>query len=101
MSQIIKFTMFVSQENETVRNFILKLKSECERLNQDCGISVVNVLDMPEKAVENDIYVTPTVIRSLPEPVVKVLGDLSNVRKVLTTVEVIDPESDDSLVVIV
>lgn len=47
---------------------------------------VVEVLGMPEKALEQDVFATPMLVRNLPEPVLKLLGDLSQMQLVLAAV---------------
>lgn len=54
-------------------------------------LDVVNVLEVPEKALSNDIFATPTIMRELPHPVVKVLANVARVRDIL--VAVIDPHT--------
>lgn len=39
-------------------------------------LEVVDVLDSPEKALERDIFATPTLVRNFPLPVVKLIGDV-------------------------
>jgi circadian clock protein KaiB len=46
-------------------------------------MEVVDVLKDPEAAERYRILTTPTLIRELPEPVVRVTGDLSHSSKVL------------------
>jgi len=38
---------------------------------------------MPEKALEKDIFATPMLVRDVPEPVLKLLGDLSRMSSVI------------------
>ena len=48
-----------------------------------CSIEVVDVLSEPERAVEDHIFVTPTLVQQLPEPMSRIIGDLSDPQKVL------------------
>ncbi|MCQ8182440.1 response regulator [Methylomonas sp. SURF-1] len=47
---------------------------------------VVEVLGMPEKALEKEIFATPMLVRDLPEPVLKLLGDLSRMSSVMAAI---------------
>jgi CheY-like chemotaxis protein len=47
---------------------------------------VVEVLGMPEKALEREVFATPMLVRDLPEPVLKLLGDLSQMPLVLAAI---------------
>jgi circadian clock protein KaiB len=54
-----------------------------ELLAGRCEILIVDVLDQPQAADEDRILVTPTLIRQLPLPPRRVLGDLSDTAQVL------------------
>lgn len=49
-------------------------------------LDVVEVLGMPEKALEKEIFATPMLVRDLPEPVLKLLGDLSRMSSVMAAI---------------
>ncbi|MFQ5586798.1 MAG: circadian clock protein KaiB [Thermodesulfobacteriota bacterium] len=53
------------------------------------SLVVIDLLENPQLAEENKIFATPTVIKSLPEPVKKVIGDLSNREKVLVGLDMV------------
>lgn len=52
-----------------------------EELRKDFGgrvsVQVIDVLDDPVSALNDDVYATPTVFRITPEPVRRLFGDLS------------------------
>jgi len=50
------------------------------------ALNVVEVLGMPEKALEKDVFATPMLVREVPEPVLKLLGDLSHMPSVLSAI---------------
>jgi hypothetical protein len=41
---------------------------------------------MPEKALERDVFATPMLVRDVPAPVLKLLGDLSRVPSVIAAI---------------
>lgn len=47
---------------------------------------VVEVLGMPEKALERDVFATPMLVRDIPPPVLKLLGDLSHMPSVMAAI---------------
>lgn len=47
---------------------------------------VVEVLGMPEKALEQEVFATPMLVRDLPKPVLKLLGDLSRMSSVMAAI---------------
>jgi circadian clock protein KaiB len=60
------------------------LKKICEEhLEGKCHIEVIDLLKNPQLAKRNQIIAIPTVVRVLPLPVIKVIGDLSNTERVL------------------
>jgi circadian clock protein KaiB len=60
------------------------LKEICEEhLAGRYTIEVVDLLKNPQLAKGDQIFAIPTLVRNLPEPVRKIIGDLSNTEKVL------------------
>jgi circadian clock protein KaiB len=60
------------------------LKKLCqEHLGNKYTIEVVDLLKSPQLAKGDEIVAVPTLVRKLPEPVRKIIGDLSNREKVL------------------
>jgi circadian clock protein KaiB len=60
------------------------LKRICEEhLGGRYQIEVVDLTKKPELAKGDQIFALPTLVRKLPEPVRKIIGDLSNTERVL------------------
>jgi circadian clock protein KaiB len=53
-------------------------------------IEVVDLLSQPQLARRDEIVVIPTLVRKLPPPIRKIIGDLSNVERVLVGLDVTD-----------
>ena len=49
-----------------------------EGLESEYELEIIDVLDRPEMAEEERILATPTLIRKLPPPIRRVIGDLSD-----------------------
>ncbi|MFO7924264.1 MAG: circadian clock KaiB family protein [Bacteroidales bacterium] len=68
-------------------NSILALKNLekiCEEnLKGEYSIEVIDLLEKPELAAGDQITAIPTLVRKLPEPLVKIIGNLSKKEKVL------------------
>ena len=61
-----------------------RLKKICEEhLVGRYTIEVVDLLENPQLAEGDEIVAIPTLVRHLPEPVVKIIGDLSSTERVL------------------
>lgn len=60
------------------------LKKYCEEhLNGQYTIEVIDLLVQPQLAEGDQIFAIPTLVRKVPEPIRKIIGDLSNEEKVL------------------
>jgi circadian clock protein KaiB len=60
------------------------LKRICEEhLESRYKIEVIDLLKTPQLAKGDQIFATPTLVRTLPAPVRKIIGDLSNTERVL------------------
>ncbi len=54
-----------------------------EHLNGKYEIEVVDLLKNPQLAEGDQIFAIPTLVRKFPEPLRKIIGDLSNEERVL------------------
>lgn len=60
------------------------LKKICEEhLHDQYSIEVIDLIRNPALAKGDQILAVPTLVRRLPQPMRKILGDLSNTEKVL------------------
>ena len=60
------------------------LKRYCEEhLQGEYKIEVIDLLVQPQLAEGDQIFAIPTLVRKVPEPIRKIIGDLSNEEKVL------------------
>ncbi|RPI17014.1 MAG: circadian clock protein KaiB [Ignavibacteriae bacterium] len=60
------------------------LKKFCdEHLKGQYKIKVIDLLAKPQLAKGDEIVALPTLVRKLPQPIRRIIGDLSNVEKVL------------------
>jgi circadian clock protein KaiB len=60
------------------------LKDICEKhLKGKYEIEVIDLLENPKLAKGDQIFAIPTLVRKLPQPIRKMIGDLSNKEKVL------------------
>ena len=60
------------------------LEKYCEtHLKGIYRIEVIDLLVHPQLAAGDQIFAIPTLVRKMPEPIRKIIGDLSNEEKVL------------------
>lgn len=86
--QKITLTLYVVSVNAEVQRLVNQL-SQVLGATYRPGfwiLNVVEVLGMPEKALEKDVFATPMLVREVPEPILKLLGDLSKMHSVLAAI---------------
>ena len=67
------------------------LKAICEQqLKGKYIIEVIDLLENPRLARDNQILAVPTLVRKLPLPVRRIIGDLSDRDRVLVGLDLID-----------
>jgi len=54
-----------------------------EHLAGQYRITVIDLLEQPQLARGDQILAIPTLVRKLPQPIKKIIGDLSNTERVL------------------
>ncbi len=65
------------------------LKQICEEyLKGQYHIEVVDLMENPTLARGDQILAVPTLVRKLPQPIRKIIGDLSNTDKVLVGLDI-------------
>ena len=75
---------------------LANLKDLCEgHLAGRYRIEVVDLLSQPHLARRDDIVVVPTLVRKLPPPIRKIIGDLSNVERVLVGLDVLPHDAEE------
>lgn len=68
---------------------IANLQRICEQeLQGQYELEIIDVLENPQLAEDEKILATPTLIKQLPPPLRRVIGDLSDKEKVLLGLEV-------------
>lgn len=68
---------------------LANLKRFCEEhLAGQYKIEVVDLVENPKLARSDQILAIPTLVRRLPEPIRKIIGDLSNTERVLVGLEI-------------
>ena len=58
-------------------------------------LEIINVLETPQRAIEDKVFATPTLVRVSPPPPRRIIGDLSDMRKVTVALEL--PTTERSL----
>lgn len=79
-----RLRLYVTGRTPQSQRAIDNLRRICEaELAGHYEIEVIDVLEHPALAENEKILATPTLVKRLPEPVRKIIGDLSDREKVL------------------
>lgn len=66
-----------------------------ERLAGRYSLEVIDIYQNPEASREGQIIAAPTLVKMLPAPLRRIIGDLSDEERVLTSLD-LQPLSDDA-----
>ena len=76
--------LYVAGQTPKALTAFANLKMICEeQLKGKYSIEVIDLLINPQLGAEDQILALPTLVRKLPVPVRKIIGDLSNTERVL------------------
>ena len=62
---------------------VYNLKKLCEEYLPDYDLEVIDIYKDPSAAREEQIIAAPTLVKKLPRPIRKFVGDMSNTQKIL------------------
>lgn len=89
-----KLCLFVTGRTPQSQRAIDNLRDICEtEIQGGYEVEIVDVLEHPALAESDRILATPTLVRRLPQPMRKIIGDLSDRDKVLLGLDVRRPAS--------
>lgn len=81
--------LYVAGQTPKCRAAFTNLKKICEQqLNGKYFIEVIDLLENPQLSREHQILAIPTLVRKLPVPVRKIIGDLSDTERVLVGLDI-------------
>ena len=76
--------LYVAGQTPKSLTALNNLKTICEhQLKGKYKIEVIDLAQKPEMARENQILAIPTLVRQVPVPIRKIIGDLSDTQRVL------------------
>lgn len=76
--------LYVTGQTSRSQRAIGNLRRICAlHLPELCEIVIIDVLEQPQLAEDDKILVTPTLIKQLPPPMRRLIGDLANEERVL------------------
>lgn len=79
-----KLRLYIAGDTSRSIAAAVSLKEICRQyLPTNYRIEVIDLLKNPQLAAGDQILAVPTLVRRLPPPLKKIIGDLSNVQRVL------------------
>lgn len=89
MSKKYELRLYVAGKTQKSVTALSNLKKYCEEhLTDQYVIEVIDLLEHPQLAEGDQILAVPTLVKKVPEPVRKIIGDLSNQEKVLVGLDI-------------
>jgi circadian clock protein KaiB len=81
--------LYVAGQSPKSLHALVNLKSLCEKhLAGRYEIEIIDLVENPSLARTDDILAIPTLVRRLPVPLRKIIGDLSDTERVLVGLQI-------------
>ncbi|HEY1010368.1 MAG: circadian clock protein KaiB [Daejeonella sp.] len=89
MEKAYQLRLYIAGQTSRSVTALNNLKKYCEEhLKGQYSIEVIDLLVNPQLAEGDQILAIPTLVKKVPEPVRKIIGDLSNQEKVLVGLDI-------------
>jgi circadian clock protein KaiB len=89
------FRLYVTGSSTRSLRAIYNLKKLCEEyLQDDYDLEVIDIYKDPDAAREEQIIAAPTLVKQLPQPLRRFIGDLSNTQKLLVGLDIYEEPND-------
>jgi len=94
--QKVQLRLYVAGQSPKSVTAIENLRQVCEQyLPGRYDVELIDLVEHPKLARGDEIIAVPTLVRRLPEPIRKIIGDLSDTDKVLVGLQIRPDSSDD------
>lgn len=82
--------LYVAGQTPKSVTALANLKRICdEHMNGEYSVEVIDLMENPQLARRDQIVAIPTLVRELPSPLKRIIGDLSNTERVLVGLDVV------------
>jgi circadian clock protein KaiB len=93
----VQLRLYVAGQTPKSLQAFANLKKICEEhLKGRYQIEVIDLIENPQLAKGDQILAIPTLVRKIPEPLRKIIGDLSNTERVLVGLDLRIPVKTDT-----
>jgi circadian clock protein KaiB len=91
--RLVELRLYVAGQTPKSLAALANLKKICaEHLEGQYQLHVIDLVKTPQLAQNDQILAIPTLVRKLPEPIRKIIGDLSDQNKVLVGLNLLETE---------
>jgi len=88
---IWKLRLYIAGESARSLAALKNLQKICdEHLPQQCRVEVIDLLKNPHLAAGDQIVAVPTLVRRMPPPLKRVIGELSDFKRVIVGLDLRD-----------
>jgi circadian clock protein KaiB len=95
MESTWELKLYIAGKTQKSETALRNLKKYCtEHLDGRYSIEVIDLLKKPQLAEGDQIFAVPTLVRKIPVPIRKIIGDLSNEEKVLVGLNIVPKKNN-------
>jgi circadian clock protein KaiB len=92
LGEVVHLRLYVAGQTPRSLAAISNLKAICDKhFAEKYEVEVIDLLKNPTLAKDHQILAIPTLVRKLPIPVRKIIGDLSDTERVLIGLDIRQP----------
>ena len=89
---VYKFRLYITPLTSNSLRAINNLDALCqEELEGEYEVEIIDITQQPLRAERDRILATPTLVKSAPAPIKRIIGDLSDRQKVRTSLDLLPP----------
>ena len=86
----IELTLYITGETPRSKKAITALQEICKgELEGKVELQIIDIQKSPELAEDEKIIATPTLVKTVPAPAIRIIGDLSDKEKVLLKLDLV------------
>jgi circadian clock protein KaiB len=90
--EVWNLRLYVAGQTPKSLSAFSNLKRLCEEhLAGRYQIEIIDLVKQPQLAQNDQIVALPTLVRKLPEPIKRIIGDLSNLERVMVGLDLSNP----------
>ena len=87
--------LYVAGNTQKSANAILNLRKICEEhLQGRYQLEVIDIYQQPAMAKTDDVIATPTLVKQLPQPLRRIIGDLTQPERILVGLNLIKVDDE-------